>query len=114
MDKLRSLREMQPLSDRHKIAQVVQIQFLIPPDLSWRTSYPKPEDFARQLVISIARTMPRRPRKQVIVRYPHPMRPRKSVSAFHRPRKIQSKRARQSAANAQAGEKIGLTRGGIL
>src|SRR5215469_15288509 len=34
MDKLRSLREMQPLSDRHKIAQVVQIQFLIPPDLS--------------------------------------------------------------------------------
>ena len=55
----RSLPEMQPFSDRHKIAQVVQIQFVILPDLSWRTSYLKPEDFGRQLVISIARAMPR-------------------------------------------------------
>ena len=53
---------MQPLGDRHKIAQVVQIQFFIPPDLSRRTFYLKRKDFGRQPVISIARAMPLRSR----------------------------------------------------
>src|SRR5258708_23273726 len=38
VDKLRSLREMQPLSDRHKIAQVVEIHAR-----SLQSSFSKPE-----------------------------------------------------------------------
>jgi hypothetical protein len=38
VDKLGSLREMQLLSDRHKIAEVAQVHRFIPSNLSLQTS----------------------------------------------------------------------------